>query len=124
METKNAVIQSTQLGKEDHGIMSFMLTLDYGGSGQGAGGYALDTPIKKGGKFVKRIGSAAGMSLIMAVLQVVGVENWEDLPGKNIRVRSEHAKVHAIGHFLNDEWLDFKMFWDEIKPLIELIEEE
>ena len=124
MEEKNAIIKSTKLGKEDHGIMSFMLHLDYGNSGQGAGGYALDTPIRKNNEFIKRIGSAAGMSLIMEVLKVVGVENWEDLSGTHIRVRAEHSKVYAIGHIMKDDWLDFMEFWKEIKPLMKLIDEE
>jgi hypothetical protein len=46
IETKNAQIVDTMLGTEDHGIFSFSLNLDYGNSGQNAGGYALDTPKK------------------------------------------------------------------------------
>lgn len=34
-ETKNARIESTMLGREDHGILTFMLHLSYGGSGHG-----------------------------------------------------------------------------------------
>ena len=107
-ETKNARIESTMLGREDHGIATFMLDLDYGGVGQGAGGYALDEPQKDStGKFIKRVGTACGMDLILRVLDVLEVETWEKLPGTFCRVKSEHAKVHAIGHPLKDKWLDF-----------------
>ena len=41
METKNAVIESVRLTTDDHGCLSAWLMLDYGGSGQGFGGYAL-----------------------------------------------------------------------------------
>ena len=41
-EIKNAIITGTYLGIEDHGILTFWLYLDYGGSGQGFGGYQLD----------------------------------------------------------------------------------
>ena len=40
-EIKNAIITGTYLGIEDHGILTFWLYLDYGGSGQGFGGYQL-----------------------------------------------------------------------------------
>jgi hypothetical protein len=114
IETKNARIQSTMLGIEDHGIMSFSLYLDYGSSGQGAGGYCLDTPVKdSNGRFIKRVGTAAGTTIIMEILRVVGVDKWEDLPNKHIRVRADHCKVHAIGHLLKDEWLDFGAFFEQ-----------
>jgi len=119
MEIKNAKIKDTMLGIEDHGIMTFMLHLDYEGSGQGAGGYGLDAPIKQNGEFWKRVGIASGMNLIMEILKVVGVSKWEDLKGKHIRVRAEHNHVHAIGHLIKDEWLDFGEYFEEFKTEIE-----
>jgi hypothetical protein len=114
IETKNARISSTMLGIEDHGIMSFSICLDYGGSGQCAGGYALDEPIKdKNGKFIRRIGSAAGTQLIMEIMRVVGVSSWEKLPNMNVRVRANFGKVYAIGNLLEDRWLDFGAFFEQ-----------
>lgn len=106
--TINAKITSTKLGIEDHGIMTFNLQLDYGGSGQGAGGYAL-CRYDKG--LQKRVGTADGMDLIMRIMEVVGVEKWEDLAGKLIRVKQEHTKVHAVGNILSEEWLNFEEFF-------------
>lgn len=123
MEIKNAIITSTMLGIEDHGIMSFYLYLDYGNSAQGAGGYSLDTPIKKGDTFLRRVGTAEGLSLIMEILQIVDVEKWEDLKGRHIRVKADHDKVYAIGHFLKDKWLNFEQFFSEIKIFTRLIKE-
>ena len=123
IEIKNAKITDTTLGGSDHGIMSFHLYLDYGGSGQGAGGYCLDTPIHQGGTFIRRIGTAAGMSLVMEIMKITGVEKWEDLPGKVIRVKADQSKVYAIGHYLKDDWLDFKRFFEEIKSYTSMIEE-
>jgi hypothetical protein len=111
METKNAIIKSTMLGIEDHGIMSFYLNLDYGGSGQSAGGYCLDNPIKKDGKFFKRIGTASGMSLIMEIMEVSGVSKWEDLPNTHIRVKADQGKVYAVGNILKDKWINFEQFF-------------
>ncbi len=97
---KNAKITSTMLGIEDHGIMTFRLHLDYGGGGQGFGGYGLSDNHK-------------GIKVIKEVLRVVGVREWEDLPGKLIRVRAESSKVHSIGNALDECWLDLSEFFAE-----------
>ncbi len=107
-EEKNAKITSTMLGIEDHGILTFMLHLDYGGGGQGAGGYALDASIYKNGKFVGRQGTAGGMDIILRILELLDVNMWEDLPGTYCRVRATYTSIEAIGHPLKNNWLDFK----------------
>ena len=43
-ESKNAVITSATITSDDHGMLSAWLHLDYGGSGQGFGGYCLYLP--------------------------------------------------------------------------------
>ncbi len=103
IETENAVIESTMLGLEDHGIMTCFLYLNYGGSCQGFGGYALDIWNKEADR---RIGTAYGAEFIARVLATVGVEKWEDLAGKHIRARHDWTKVHAIGHIIKDQWFD------------------
>jgi hypothetical protein len=114
IETKNAKISSTMLGIEDHGIFSFYIYLDYGGAGQGAGGYCLDRPIKDDdNKFIKREATAMAGKIIMKILDIVGVEKWEDLLGKYIRVKAEYDKVHEIGNLLEDKWLNFEKFFKE-----------
>ena len=113
---KNARIESSMLGIEDHGILTFMLHLDYGGSGQGFGGYCMDAPLKKqDGTFIRRVGTAQGCDLILRVLEVVGVCKWEDLPGQHIRVVADHCKVHKIGHILKDRWLDIEEHYNSFK---------
>ena len=106
-EEKNAVIKSTSLGYEDHGIMTFFLHLDYGGGGQGFGGYGLDKP-NDGDRPPYRLGTAFGLEAIMRVLDVVGVSEWEKLPGKSVRVRACHDKVKELGHYLKEEWLNME----------------
>jgi len=103
MEIKNARIESVSLGYEDHGILTCMLHLDYGGSGQGFGGYVLDYYNKD---IEERVGTAYGMEFIILILKTVGVEKWEDLVGKNIRVKAEDTKIIAIGHILKDNWFE------------------
>lgn len=101
IETKNARITSTTITIEDHGCLSAWLYLDYGGSGQGFGGYALDAwdPLLK-----KRVGVAWGCEYLRRILEVLEIGTWEKLPGALIRVRADHGKVHAIGHPLKDQW--------------------
>jgi len=110
---KNAVIDGTMLGVEDHGLLTFYIYLDYGGCGQGFGGYALDEPLKVDGRFVRRRGTAFGTEAIMRLLKVVGVSKWEDLKGKAVRADAEQSKIHRLGHYLKDEWIDLKALSEE-----------
>lgn len=108
IETKNALINDTLLGYEDHGIFTFILHLDYGGSGQGAGMYTLDSYDKV---LKRRVGKGYSLDLIMQILNIVGVRSWEELKGKHIRVRADFGKVYAIGNLLKEEWLVFEDFF-------------
>ena len=100
VEIKNAIIKSARITSDDHGLLSAWLDLDYGGTGQGFGGYALYLP--KSFKFHQMM-SVAG-HFIWRVMEVAGVERWSSLQGKTIRVKAEHSKVHAIGHIVKDDW--------------------
>lgn len=99
VEIRNAIIKDVYLGKEGHGIMTFMIGLDYGGVSQTFGGYSL-----KGKSY----------GIIEKILDLVGVDNWDELVGKSIRVRSGVAQVHEIGNFLKDEWLNPKDYFKSI----------
>jgi len=93
---KNAIIKKTFLGIEDHGF-TFCLYLKYGSGDQGAGMIALD-----GDHEVNAI------KLLRKILEVVGVDKWEDLPGRPIRALASGLKVHAIGHIVEERWVDFQ----------------
>jgi hypothetical protein len=101
IETKNALIESTYLGCEDHGIFTCNLILDYGGGGQRFGGYSMDKHNGERNANSRRIGTAYGCEFIKRILDTLGVESWERLPNTHIRVK---ATVHAIGHILKDKW--------------------
>lgn len=116
MKIENALIKSTHLGLEDHGIMSFMLDLELSVGCQGFGGWAMDEWSE--GK-QKRLGSAFGLECVRQILDVVGVDRWERLPGKHIRIRRNgdgwNARIDAIGHILEDKWFDPAKLYEEYK---------
>lgn len=113
-EIKNARIESTKLGDVYNGIMGINICFDFGGSGQCLGGWAVDQPIKdKRGKFLKRLGTAEGMRRILRILEVVGVESWEELQGKYVRVECDHSHIFRIGNILKENWIEFSKEGEE-----------
>jgi hypothetical protein len=114
-EIKNAVIESAELTTGDRGFLDCWLTLDYGGSGQGFGGWTLYLP--KSWTHHK-LESPAG-HWIFRCMEVAGVDKFSDLKGRTIRVKSTHSGVQAIGHIVKDDWFcpeeDFKALRKESK---------
>lgn len=111
MEIKNAKIESTMLGYEDHGIMTFALNIVFDECCHcGIGGYALDIYNKE---TETRIFTAKGMKAISEILKVVGVNTWEELQGKYIRIKYEGhgTTIHEIGNLMLNKWLNFKYFF-------------
>jgi hypothetical protein len=100
---RNAVITSASITSDDHGCLSAWVMLDYGGSHQGFGGYALYLPKS----FTHhKLTSVAG-HFIWRVMEVAEVTKWEALAGKTVRVRAGGlgtAGVEAIGHIVKDDW--------------------
>lgn len=100
-EVKNAIITGTDIFIEDHGNLTAYLNLDYGGVGQGFGGYALDNQF--------------AAVFLRKVMETLEVSKWAEVTGKAIRVKADNSHVYAIGHFMKDKWFvpsDWK-HWDE-----------
>lgn len=113
MEIKNAKIRSTMLGREDHGIMTFMIYISADSFNCGVGGYCLD---EFNSATQTRVFRAESMEAISKVLEVVGVDKWEDLPGKYIRFEDNFwgSTVTKIGNIIKDKWFDFEEFFGKV----------
>lgn len=107
---KNARITSTMLGREDHGIMTFMIYIDAGDFSCGVGGFCLD---EFNTTTQTRVFRAESMEVISKILDVVGVDKWEDLPGKHIRFEDVGwgSTVTKIGNIITDKWFDMREFF-------------
>jgi len=94
IEIRNAQIVDTFLGDPDYGYITAILTLDYGDCGiQGFGTHDL--------KY-----KHYGVSYIQRILKTVGVNSWENLKGKYVRVKVVDGLANAIGHITEDKWFD------------------
>lgn len=109
---KNAIIESTMLGREDYDILTFFINIRFDGRSHcsSVGGYCLDEydPANE-----TRVYSAKSMEIISKILEVVGVNTWEELPGKYIRFEDNgwgHSIV-KIGNIMEDKWLDVEKFF-------------
>lgn len=99
-ETKNAIISKVLLDDADRGFLSGWLMLDYGGSAQGFGGYALYLPKS----FSHHGGPNFAGHFIWRCMEIAGVSKWDAIAGKTIRVRLRDDKIIAIGHIVKDDW--------------------
>lgn len=115
MAERIAKITSTMLGYEDHGILTCMLQVDYGGSAQGIGGYAFDQFDRERNR---RVGHGSGIDFMAGVLGACGVQTWEEVRGRTILVYTAgddyQAQVTGIGPLPTEPGKIF--LFDSIKP--------
>ena len=105
--------QEKELGKitkvsieiEDHGILTFWLNFDFGGSGQGFGGYAIENDL--------------GTKAIRKIMETVGVDAWEKIPGHEMYVHRENGIIRAIEapKYNGGKYFNIKTFYEESTSL-------
>lgn len=111
MTIKNAEITSTMLGREDHGIMTFMIFVKFDKCVHcGIGGYAIDQYDQE---TKSRVFAVKGLEAISRIMEVVGVNKWEDLSGKYIRIKDNGlgSTIDEIGNLMEDEWFNLREFF-------------
>lgn len=118
MQEYNATIKSTYI-RFDRGCLTLWLDLEYGnGTMQGFGGFHFDRSIRDALVDDRREGTAYGTEFIRMVMLTVGVENWDDLKGKNVRVRRRDGYdgfITAIGHITKDRWFNPKIDLEHLR---------
>lgn len=99
----NGRITSTKFGIDRGFLLTFWVSVEGQSQGQSLGGYVLATDSKPDG-----FGKA--FKAILNLLNVVGVECWEDLEGQLIRIKFGSigtAEPAVIGNIL-----DYEKVWD------------
>lgn len=113
IEVDNAIIESTSITIADHGCLSVWLTLNYGEFGvQGFGGYSLYLP--KSFKHSTNQKNYAG-HFIYRILEIAGVEEWNGLVGKTIRVKHSRSAIYEIGHIVKNDWFNPKIDFEKME---------
>lgn len=109
----NAKIMDTSITMADHGCLTFFLTIEGEGSwGVGIGGYSIAYGYLGSDEF--KAESGAGLEAMMRIMDTVGVDRWEDLKGKYIRVKGDiygSGSIEIIGNLLEDKWFNLKKFF-------------
>lgn len=107
---ENALITNADLSMADYGCLTLAITLDGGGWGVVYGGYCLGHGYLGADDFD---GSASGLESIMRIMDVVGVERFQDLKGKYVRVATKGwgGSVKIIGNILKNQWFDAETFF-------------
>lgn len=115
MEIKNALITNISLTMSDYCCLTFWVTVEGSGWGCSLGGYKIASGML--GAKIEDFKAETGNGLIamMRIMDVVGVEKWEDLKGKYCRVKLGEwgSTVSCIGNILKDKWFDIKEFFEE-----------
>jgi len=108
---KNAIIKSVSIDIERE-ILTGWIELDYGGYSQSFGGYFLHSTDNDENK--KNNNLYAG-HFIMRCMQIGGVQKWEDLKGKAIRIISDNYKIYSIGHIVINDWFDIEVDFKKLQ---------
>lgn len=108
---ENARITKASITMADHGCLTFWVYLEGGGWGCGFGGYCIGHGFLGSDTFKAENGK--GLEAMMHIMNVVGVEKWEDLEGKYVRCKTEGwgDTINEIGNVLKNQWFNIKDFF-------------
>ena len=110
MNIVNARITDTFLGINDHGIFTFSINIEMAGGTCQIGNYSHG--YTENGRVHY---DEENLEAICRVLEVVGVDSWEQLKGQYIRVEynGHGAGIHTMGNLMKDEWVNLKEFFSD-----------
>ena len=114
MSVLNAKITKVDLSMADHGVLMLQMSLQGSGWGVCFGGRVLGKGYVGAKEFS---GSPKGIEEIERIMDVVGVDKFNDMKDKYIRVVIDGwgDGVDKIGHIIEDKWFDYKEFYGDEK---------
>lgn len=102
-EIVNALITGMDISTEDGPTVNVMLKLPAGGVV--FGGVCFGTYSETDYEYN---GWDKGMTAILRIMQLAEAKHWKDLKGKPLRAVLKDGRIVAIGHFLYDQFMDYK----------------
>lgn len=111
---ENMKITKVDLSMADHGCLTLELWIEGDGIGTCYGGYCLGKGyVGANDDFFS--GSDAGMESIIRIMDVVGVDRFNDLKDKYVRIAYKRPcdTVDIIGNIINDKWFNQREFFKE-----------
>jgi hypothetical protein len=111
---ENAKISDVSISMADHCCLTFNVFIEGDGWFTSFGGY-VNGHGYLGSDYWDGCGS--GIVAMMKIMDTVGVENWEDLKGRYVRVENDGwgYSVCKIGNIIKDKWFDIKEFFEKTK---------
>lgn len=113
MEILNVKIKNVTLTMSDYGCLTFYISVCGNGLSVNIGGYSIANGYLGANEF--RAENGNGLVAMMKIMDVVGVERWEDLQGKYCRIKSYGlgSTVKTIGNIIEDKWFDIGNYFAE-----------
>ena len=105
----NVKITDTRLTMRENGVLTFHVFFEGQCTG-GFGGYVIGHGYLGASQFDA---TGSGLVAMMKVMDVVGISDWEKLPGQYIRIVDPGlgGVVTKIGNIIKDEWFDIDAFF-------------
>lgn len=110
-EIVNAKITGVTINMSNHACLTFQLFLEGDGWVSSYGGYCIGFGYLGATNFSSENGG--GLVAMMRIMDVVGVERWEDLKGKYVRVVDNGwgSSITKIGNIVEEKWFDIDEFF-------------
>ena len=119
---RNVKITDTRLTMREHGVLTFHVFFE-GQCCGGFGGYAIGHGYLGASQFDA---TGSGLVAMMKIMDVVGVSDWEKLPGQYVRIVDPGlgGVVTKIGNIISDKWFDIDAFFKYEQSKKELKKDE
>jgi len=108
---ENAIIERADISTYDIPTVDVTLKLPCGGVVFGGICFGHQSTYNNGREEFTE-GWEKGMTVLFRIMQVAGTRLWSGLKGKPVRAVLKNGQIVAMGHFLEDIFMDYKHpFW-------------